>query len=190
MKKLFFVLMLCVCSFVFCDNPYAQKKKFNHRGYNRFDLSLSSGFVWKNDAHYKHVYGKRIPNWITLDACGWFYKHIGLGVTTSYWEKEGKHDHKLQEVPLILFLRGKIGGALQGFISLGGGVIFAHEHTKHGINKTNVGGGEAEVGINYFFSKNFFATAAGRYLYFRKHHHGELKNFGGSDLRAGVGVSF
>lgn len=190
MKPLFVLAALFCCLQAFCANSYAPKR-FNHRGYNRIDLALSSGFVWKQDGHFKHTYGKGIPNWITIDGCCWFYKHIGLGITTSYWEKEAKHGHKkMQEVPLVLYLRGKIGGALQGYASLGGGVIFAHEKTGHGTDKKNVGGGQAEIGINYFFSKNYFVTAAGRYLYFRKSNAGETKNFGGTDLRAGIGVSF
>ena len=160
-----------------------------------FDFALTSGYIWKNDNHFKEVYGRGIPDIITADACYYPWRHGGLGVKASYWHASGKttvfrQKTNLQEVPLIFYLRGKVGCHLQAYASLGGGAIFVTEKSYLGKARNTVGIGEAEVGINYSACKRFYITTAFRYLFPRTSINQEKHDFGGYGLRAGLGVSF
>lgn len=160
-----------------------------------FDLAFTSGFIWKHDKIFKEVYGHGIPDLITVDACYYPCNYGGIGIKTSFWEKKGrtaclKQCTKLQEVPLIGYLRARIGTWLQGYASLGGGAIFVKEKSYLGSVRTNVGIGEAEVGLNYYPHENVYLTGAFRCLFPRKTCDGDEIDFGGFGLRGGIGFSY
>lgn len=185
MNKYIFLAALFVSS-VICKKSYE---------YQNFDFALTSGYIWKNDNGFKQVYGNGIPDIITADACYYPWRHWGLGIKTSYWHASGnttflKCKTTLQEVPLIFYLRGKVGCRLQAYASLGGGAIFVTEKSYLGKVKDAVGIGEAEVGISYYACKNFYITTAFRYLFPKISINKEKHDVGGYGLRAGLGFSF
>ncbi len=162
-----------------------------------YDFTLSSGYVWKSDFHFKNVYGSGIPNLITADICYWLYEFLGLGIKSAYWEKTGRttvfQQHaRIQEVPLILYLKGGIGDRIRGYFALGGGVIFAKERSYLGKIWQIVPGGDIELGVNCFIIKQLYVTAAFDYLFFYKQvssFHGK-RDFGGYGFRLGLGTGF
>jgi hypothetical protein len=162
---------------------------------SNFDLAFSSGFVWKNDDLFKCVYGSGIVNAITVDGCYYPCTYGGVGLKTAYWGKKGettilKQCTKLREVPLIAYLKARIGTWLQGYISLGGGVIFVREKSYLGCASTATGIGEAEVGINCHILHSFYITVAANALFPSTKINGHKAIVGGYGLRAGIGFSF
>lgn len=161
-----------------------------------WDIAFTSGYIWKHDKNFKKIYGSGVPDLLTVDV---FFTPVegsfGFGVKSSYWEKDGKtsclHNcTKLKEIPTIFYARGKIGGWLQFYASLGGGAIVIKETSYLGCVKTHTGVGEFEFGFNYYQFKNLYLTGAARALFPRKCRGGEIVDFGGLGLRAGLGVSF
>lgn len=162
---------------------------------NRFDVALTTGYVWKTDSCFKQVYGKGIQDVITFDGCYRPLDHLGVGIKTSYWQATGKttarkKHTKIWEVPLLVYLRGIIGEKLQGYASLGGGVIFSQEKSYLGKVKKIAGIAEAEVGMNYYFYQDLYVTGAFRCLFPKTKKCGERVQLGGYGLRAGLGISF
>lgn len=186
-KSLAARLLLLCCMPLFA---YEEQKSKN------FDIAFTSGYIWKHDKNFKKIYGSGIPDLITIDA---FFTPVegsfGFGVKSSYWEKHGKTSclhqcTKIQEIPTIFYVRGKIGGWLQLYISLGGGAIVIKETSYLGKVKTHTGVGEFELGLNYYQFKNLYLTGAFRALFPRKYCNGDRVDFGGLGLRAGIGFSF
>lgn len=161
-----------------------------------FDLACTSGYIWKHDQVFKKIYGQGIPDLITVDGCYYPCCYGGIGLKASYWEKKGctsclKQPTRLQEVPLIGYVRARIGTWLQSYISLGGGAIFVREQSYLGCIKTTPGIGEFEWGFNYYPHKNVYLTTAFRYLFPRHTYDGvRAADVGGLGLRAGFGLSF
>jgi hypothetical protein len=185
MNNYIFLLTLFVAS-VWCKESCENQ---------HFDFALTSGYIWKNDKHFKQVYGSGIPDIITADACYYPCRYGGLGIKTSYWHASGKTTFlkcktTLQEVPLIFYLRGKVGCHLQAYASLGGGAIFVNEKSYLGKVKNTVGIGEAEIGLNYSACNRFYITTAFRYLFPKTTVNKERHDIGGYGLRAGIGFSF
>lgn len=161
------------------------------------DLALSTGYIWKNDHHFKKVYGQGIEDIITLDGCYWFSRYVGVGLKGSYWSADGKttvlkKSTHVKEVPAIAYLRARIGCVIQLYGSLGVGGIYVHEKSYLGQVNTSAWCGEAEIGLNYYFAKHIYLTTAFRYLYSRKEIHSlhENADFGGYGIRGGLGCDF
>ncbi len=163
--------------------------------FSLFDLAFTSGYIWKHDSIFKQVYGNGIPDFITVDACCYPLPYAGTGIKTSYWQAKGKTTclkahTKLQEVPLISYVRARFGYWLQGYVSLGGGAIFIREKSYLGTVHKTVGISEAEIGFNYFPHPNVYLTSACRYLFPRQKSAGNKADFGGVGLRGGIGFSY
>lgn len=184
MKKLFFLLFYSV--------PLLCASKDS-----TFDLAATTGYVWKTDSQFKQVYGKGIQDIITIDGCYWPFRYLGVGIQSGYWLAHGKttiskRPTRLWEVPLNLYLQGRIGRSFQLHASLGTGVIFVNEKSYLGNVSHQTWSGEAEVGMNYYFFKQAYLTVDLQYLYARKKisETHERADLGGLNARGGIGVSF
>ena len=189
MKKLFFLLLFSIPSLCISAN--------SENFLSIFDLTATTGYVWQSDSHFKQVYGKGIQDVITIDGCYWPFRHFGIGIQGSYWLANGKttilkKSTRLWEVPLNLYLEGRIGQMFQLHGSLGTGIIFVNEKSYLGSVSHQAWSGEAEVGIDYYFFKKSYLSAALQYLYSGKEisETQERVALGGLNLRAGIGISF
>jgi len=189
MKSTLLFFLLCLSSLAYCQGICLPP----------IDVAVTTGYIWKNDCRFKEIYGEGIQDVITVDVCGWFSECFGIGLKGSYWEAEGRtpvcrlHTN-VHEIPLIGYVRREIefDCTFAAYASLGGGIIFVREKSELGKVNTDTWGGEAEIGLNYYFFKNFYLTTAFRYLYFKKKIAGidERADFGGYGLRGGLGISF
>lgn len=163
-----------------------------------FSAALTSGFVFKhNDCRFKEIYGRGMINVITGDFCYYASCLGGIGMKVSYWQRKGRtacfnQAACLQEVPITFYLRGlmNVSCRLQGYASLGGGLIWLNEKSYLGHVKKWEGIGEAEIGLNYAILGCFDFTTAFRYLFPRHCQNGITFDAGGLELRAGFGWSF
>jgi hypothetical protein len=187
MKKIYILTILAFISI----NMHAQRC-----APSIFDLVFTSGFIWKVDRVFKEVYGVGIPDLITVDGCYYLSDYFGIGIKTSYWERKGKEiipdqPPKIQEVPLITYLRARVGYGIQGYISLGGGATFVKENRDPIHFKKAVGIGEVEAGINYYIHRFSYFSCAFRYLFPRQSfEETTLTDFGGLGLRVGLAFSY
>jgi hypothetical protein len=188
-QNIFFVVTLLICHETFGFDNYCHRSSW--------DLSLSSGVVIKSDRRFKEIYGRVIPDIITGDACYWFCDNYGVGVKGSYWAVDGKttilkRTTHLEEVPLVAYLRARVGYQLQFYGSLGVGAIFVKEKSYLGHISQNACCGEVELGTNYYIYDHVYLTSAFRYIYCRKEISGtdKIADFGGFGLRAGLGIGF
>jgi len=185
-KKIIISLLLCISALM---------KAYSECELSDFDLAFTSGFVIKDDHFFKRVYGSGVIDVITADACYYPWTHGGIGLKTSYWERNGettvlKERTKLHEVPLIAYMRGRFGTRVQGYFSLGGGVIFIHEKSYLGCVSTRSAVAEAEIGINWHIHSSVYLTVATNILFPAKKYYGCKIDVGGYGLRAGIGFSF
>ncbi|MCX6995399.1 MAG: hypothetical protein NTY13_06330, partial [Chlamydiae bacterium] len=162
-----------------------------------FDLVASSGYVWKSDRYFKEVYGNGIEDIITLDSTWWISRHYGMGLKGSYWSANGRvigipEPTNVWQIPLVFSLKGRIGSTFQVYGSIGVDFIIVCESNFLGEANQRAWGGEVEGGINYFFYKQIYLNAACRYIYSRKFITAvqDTADFGGLDVRAGIGFSF
>lgn len=193
MKKILFLLLLItiVPLWAFLDNDD------HYLNCSPFLLAFTAGYVFKHhDAIFKEVYGRGIPNLITVDGCYFPWETWGLGTKISYWRTKGKttvlkETTHLQEEPLTFYLRKTVPlNRFQVYASLGGGVIFIQEKSYLGNIKRHKGIGELEVGAHCALWRFLNATAAFRYLFPRESICGQTVDTGGFDLRAGLSFTF
>lgn len=155
------------------------------------DVAISTGYIWKRDRLFQEAYGRGIQDVITVDGCCRIWRFLGMGVKSGYWKAQGKAAvcHKeISEIPILCYLRGKIGCTFQAYVSLGGGLIFVEEKSCLGHAKEYPWGGEVEAGLKYYFFRSCYLTTALRYLFFPTSK--EKGDFGGYGIRAGIGISF
>ena len=162
-----------------------------------YDLAASTGYVWKGDGHFRDTYAKGIENIITLDTTWWMFRNYGLSLKGSYWAANGtvigtQESTSIWQVPLALSLKGRIGSRFQAYGSIGVDLILTRESNFLGVANETGWGGEVEAGLNYYIYKQFYITAAIRYIYCRKYITAvqDRADLGGTDLRGGLGVSF
>ena len=189
MKKLLFFMMFLALS------TQSFGKKSEHK--KSWSTAFTSGYVFKNDDEFKHVYGRGMIDAITADGCYYPWKHWGFGLKASYWRAKGHttflHQRTIaQEVPTTAYFRYmkslKCGLQMQG--SLGGGFSWIQEKSYLDKVHTYKGIGEVEVGLNYRVWRWTNITGAFRYLFPPQSQSGERIDVGGCDLRAGIGFSF
>jgi hypothetical protein len=174
----------------------SEKKKGCENTNSSFDLALTSGYVWKRDDDlFKEVYGHGIFNIATVDGCYYPCTNWGLGAKIGFWQRHGKTTcfqecTRLKELPLLGYVRARIGHMLQAYASLGAGVIFAREKSYLGCAKEHTGIAEVEIGATCNFD-NVFVTGALDFLFPKQPHcKREATTFGGYGLRGGIGISF
>jgi hypothetical protein len=163
-----------------------------------FTTALTTGYVFKHDdCVFKQVYGHGIQNIITADGCYYPWEQWGIGAKVSYWRAQGRTTFfrectTLQEIPLTFYLRKLFDCWCnwQGYLSLGGGVMFVKEKSSLDCVDQHAGIGEFEVGLNYVVCDCFDITGAFRYIFSGDCLCSQKVDVGGFDLRAGIGFSY
>lgn len=162
-----------------------------------FLTTFSAGYVFKNDCLFKQVYGHGMINILTADSCYYPWECWGLGVKASYWRAKGRTTFLqqctwLRSVPVTFYVRRvkEFESGLQAYLSLGGGIVWVKEKSYLATQRATKGIGEVEVGLNYPVCGSFSLMTAFRYLFPPQSQNGEKMDFGGCDLRAGIGFSY
>jgi hypothetical protein len=188
MKKIVLVLTVILTS----TQLLADEMEFK-----RWFTALTAGYVFKHGCEFENVYGKGITNIITADGCYFPWEHWGFGAKVSYWRAKGKTAFLqqctlLQQVPFIVYVRARKEFAcrLQLYGSLGGGFTWVKETSYLPTERFIKGLGEIEVGVNYPIWRCINLVAAVRYLFPPQKQCGESVDFGGVDVRAGIGFTF
>lgn len=160
--------------------------------------AFTSGYVFKHDDNaFKNVYGQGIGNVMTGDLCYYFCNNWGVGAKASYWLAVGRTTFFrtrafLQEIPMTAYVRKAFDfdSGLRIYGSLGGGAIWSKEKANGVHTKIWKGIGEAEAGLNFPVCNMYNFTFAFRYLFPRQKVGLAKRDFGGFDLRAGLGINF
>ncbi len=190
MKKIVLILVATLSATVGFVNAY-------NEDYGPYTTAITAGYVFKSKQRFHEVYGHGIANLITVDGYYSTCKKWGVGVNAAYWRGQGATNFLgqhtlLQQVPFVVYARRTkhFDFGLDIYGSLGGGFIWTKEKSYIGSVHTTKGIGAVEVGATYPVWRFIEVTGAFRYLFPPQTQAGHTVDFGGCDVRAGIGFSF